>query len=136
MTQSAGLFQEPWGVLTLRPRRWERSGAGVAGMTAERCKNQLSVCFLISRNRKLPLANAFVRATFTVISYNHLLKKSSLETIGDISDHHTTVMLSSSAQGALCPGICICFCPHCLAQLLSAAPRGPMPANLQAENTM
>ena len=53
-------------MLTLRPGRWERSGVGVAGMKAELCKNQLSVCFLISRNRKLPLANAFIGATFTL----------------------------------------------------------------------
>lgn len=61
-------------MLTLRPEGGKRSGVGVAGVTAEQCKNQLSVCFLISRNRKLPLANALVRP-FTVISYNHLLKK-------------------------------------------------------------
>ena len=51
MTQSAGLFQEPWGVLTLRPGRWERSGVGVAGVTAELCKNQLSVLSNIQKQK-------------------------------------------------------------------------------------
>lgn len=137
MIQSAGLFQASWGVLTLRPRSWERSGVGVAGVTAELCKNQLHVCSLVFRDRKLPPANAFIRATFTLSPVTIICsEQSSLESISDISDHHRTVMLSSSAQGALFIVISVCFCAHSLAQLLSAAPRGPRPAHLQAENTI
>ena len=38
-------------MLTLRPGRWERSGVGVAGVTAELCKNQLSVLSNIQKQK-------------------------------------------------------------------------------------
>lgn len=66
-TQSAGLFQVPWGVRVRGQAagRWERRGVGVAGVTAELSKNRLRVGGLTSKNRRLPLANPFIKTTFT-----------------------------------------------------------------------
>lgn len=86
------------------------------------------------QKQKAALANAFVRATFTVISYNHLLKELS-GAIGDISDHHTTVMLSSSAQGPCALGFASA---SVLTVLLSSSQQLPWPKACpsQAENTI